>query len=804
MKQIWFRWLSFLLMAAVPAIALSGAVLANTQTPDPTLKALESDRQELLIETRQFKMQILEEIRLVALKKKNAIIDGAYELESRFDQHRFDRLLAEALWIHLAFGGAPQVMEQYYRLSLKIISYVEPGETLKESYGVSIVTDQDRERAKQQFQAGLKELTSIFYLRHLVMEDAVAGIEGFRAFLAPLQRHQAAEQFRAEADDIMLKAEQQLTQDIITGIPLVGEALDIISITTGEAALTGEKLSATQRTIDALLLLAPNALEAAFAAKPAFLKNLDGLAKKIDDLDPGMLKKLSASLGKSTDQLRNLSRKIKRASEASFEAVVGTYTAAQKKLRKMKADMIAGQLDDDIAYRLKQLSKTPEMDEAAKVWKQAGKKGKEKINAFAKKVPPGAAADVADPDLLDAYQAIRKDKRALNELQKGEYQALREQMQDLENKLFSHVDMDGKFVMGSVDVEAMENLKKGFSRKADPERLAKIKAKPPKDLTPGDILLLKKEAAREKIISQVKLQGMKKGVQGPEYLNQALDFDNLKITVFNATNKPPDIGKIGFDRDITYQIEIPETSVLSKNPKTGRMEVTKIPPQKIDIPAQLVEEQYHRSLYKKLNPEKPMPARDKVMAFGRDMDHQVTDAFHKDAYRLDKNENLSHITDFFKDPTQLATQGTRLEAFGDTVTYKSKHWFDMAKKAEDPGRAMAEVAEGMRQAAKQKENYMNVLADYYGAASVAKNMNPRLEKGLHIFEMVRGGRLSVPDAEAALKTISMTKEEVVEGLGQYFEAMVKLNAKSNKAVQKMALKKAKREALERQMKGAVQ
>jgi len=154
------------------------------------------------------------------------------------------------------------------------------------------------------------------------------------------------------------------------------------------------------------------------------------------------------------------------------------------------------------------------------------------------------------------------------------------------------------------------------------------------------------------------------------------------------------------------------------------------------------------------------------------MDHQVTDGLHKDAYRL----GMDNITDFFKDPTLLARQGVRVEDFTSTVIFKSQHCFEAAARAKNSGRAvyaLTETAEGMRQASKQYDNYMTKLLAYQGLNAV-DNLPEKLQKGMHVFQSVSAGKISVPQAEAALKAMGMTKEKVVQLFGQYFESTVKL------------------------------
>ncbi|MCD4718942.1 MAG: hypothetical protein K8S13_03665 [Desulfobacula sp.] len=777
--------IGFSILAAIIVVTLlfpcPTKIFAENETKNKSsLRQLEADRQQLLIDVRQFKHKVREELKLSALRERNRLISESGALESTFSKNKFNVIKDRAEWVALAFGGDPDIMGRYFHLASLIIAKVEPGETLKESYGIAHKSDLERNQSVAQFRQGLLENVSIAYLRYLLMEDPVQGAVDFRAYTNALRNLQVAEQFRTQAQSMELEADQQLARDLASGVPLLGDALDVIGIVTGEDALTGEKLSNTQMAVDTLLLLAPEALEAFFVGKPAFIKDLQGLSKKIDDMDFSALKKFSAALEKTPDQIKAISKKIQAAAEARKQAALSKKVEALKAAKRQKAKQLAKKMDEEVIKNIKSVDNPAKLQKKVEIWQAAESQGKKRIQKFADMVPENTIPGVYNPELLDAYQAIRKDKRALNQIQNTEFQEIREQMQKLEDKLYSHVDVDGNFTLGRVDVDAIDAIKKDFIRKADPETLSRLKSKPPKDLLPDEIVLLKKEAARERMIADVVRHGAKNGAgQTSEYLGKVLDFDNLKITVFNATNKPPEIGKIGFDRDITYQVEIPMQTPVLKNPTTGRIEVVKIPAKKVDIPAELVEEYYHKSLYKHLNPDKPLPGRDQIKEFGQKMDHQVTDALHKDAYRMDygrEKYDLDEISDFFKDPTLLTKQGMRVEDFADTVTFKSKHWFELAEKTDDAGTAMAQVAEGMRQASKQKENYMEMLFDYYGL-SAQKAMDPRLQKGMHIFDMVREGRLSVPEADAALKAISMDKNEVVEKFGQYFESIIKLNKK---------------------------
>jgi hypothetical protein len=221
-----------------------------------SLKQLERDRQQLLIDVRQFEHKVQEETKLFAIKQRNVLLSQVNELESSFSDSAFGAIREKAEWIMLALDSDPEAISGYYDLAVLIISRVEPGQTLKESYGIAHKSDLERDKAVAEFRKGLKENISISFLRHMLMEDPVKGVEGFRAYTNALRHYQAAEQFRTEAQSMELAADQQLARDIASGVPLLGDAIDIVGIATGEDAFTGEKLSsALNKTPDQLMAI---------------------------------------------------------------------------------------------------------------------------------------------------------------------------------------------------------------------------------------------------------------------------------------------------------------------------------------------------------------------------------------------------------------------------------------------------------------------------------------------------------------------------------------------------------------------
>ena len=706
---------------------------------------MEQDRQQLLQKTRQLINAAEKERRIQALRLRNRLKTDVWDLEADFSKEKFADLVDRAQWVGLAFKTDINRLAGYFRLCGIIIqkAALEPQtEMLKLKYNVAAKQGIDQADVFRQI---LLERISVAYLRSLINPDPDRAMSDFQAYTNSLRKLQEAEQFVMESEKIMLEAEQQLARDIAGSVPLLGEAIDLIGVATGEDALTGEKLSNTQRALDALMVLAPEALES-LLSNPAACRKLKDLSGKLAGVSTKGAKRLAGMLRKSPKQIAALKKKLQTAFKKKYSSLV---TDKLTDARKKGLLTHTGKLDTLADDAVKTFSRNADNVELNRIWAAAEKAGREKVDAF-NRLLKNKDGTLTRERMLEAYQAIRKDKKALKHLQADEFKKLRTKMRKIENSILQKVDSD-----------AIADIQKSLKKGVPDDELARISSKPLDTLTDSDILKLKTAQAQKKIRSQIKKYGQENGLSGKE-LNKKLDFDTLEITVFNATNKAPRPDKIGFDRDITYQVVIPERVVNGK----------KIPATKIDVPAQLVEEHYHKTLYKKLNPDKPVPDRKTLSEFGEHIDHQVTDGFHKDAYRL----GMDDITEFFKDPSRLSEAGSRVEDFSSTVTYKSKEWFERAAKATDKAKAMTDVEEGMRQATKQYDNYLTKIMDHYGL-NPATALPDKLRDGMEVFRRVKDGKLTVPEAEAVLKALGTTREQVVKQFGDKFEEIIKLGAR---------------------------
>jgi Pre-toxin TG len=162
----------------------------------------------------------------------------------------------------------------------------------------------------------VKNILAIAYLKALLIPDEQASISFYKPYTNIIKKLQAAEQDQAMADKIMTDAKLQLTADIATAIPLLGEAIDIYGICSGEDAITGRQLSKMERGFNAFMLLAPDLLTAALAKNPALAKKLAGFSTKLADksssMTGAMAKKAAAIKKKLALVLKKSSKKLSK------------------------------------------------------------------------------------------------------------------------------------------------------------------------------------------------------------------------------------------------------------------------------------------------------------------------------------------------------------------------------------------------------------------------------------------------------------------------------------------------------------
>ncbi len=243
--------------------------------------------------------------------------------------------------------------------------------------------------------------------------------------------------------------------------------------------------------------------------------------------------------------------------------------------------------------------------------------------------------------------------------------------------------------------------------------------------------------------------------------------EDVEITVWNPTNKKgpragepgyvdPDFVKYGRDRDVTYQMKH-----TTKDGQTVTMDVNH------DISGPI----YQEELYKRCHGGKLPDDMVDVKKFSADMDQMVTSKWHREAYNTGPDV---HIDDWLNN--DITPPVARPEDIRDTIITKSDHWFGEAAKAgRDSAKYSKDMAEGMRQATKQWDNFIAKRAALYGT-----DVPVQLEKAMDIFKQVEKGTISPKQAEHMLEHLgnmtrgtTMTPKKVVENMAHFFEGMEK-------------------------------
>jgi len=241
-----------------------------------------------------------------------------------------------------------------------------------------------------------------------------------------------------------------------------------------------------------------------------------------------------------------------------------------------------------------------------------------------------------------------------------------------------------------------------------------------------------------------------------------LDPDKIEVTVWSPTNKKggadvdPDFKKYGRDRDVTYQV-----TGKTKDGRTVTLDVNH------DISGPI----YQQELYKRCHGGKLPADPAEVRKFADDMDQMVTSKWHREAYNTGPDV---HINDWLNN--DITPPVARPEDIRDTIITKSEHWFHQASEAgRESAKYSRDMAEGMRQATKQWDNFVAKRAAMYGA-----NVPPQIEKAMDIFKQVDRGAISPKQAERMLEQLGnvaggskLTPQKVVENMAHYFEALEK-------------------------------
>lgn len=186
-------------------------------------------------------------------------------------------------------------------------------------------------------------------------------VKRFRAYVDAIRSIQSADQDILVADLEMMIAQQQLAIDLMSGFPLVGEALDVYSIYSGEN-LAGVAVGPTERVFTIVMLAVPILGPKAFDVLKVVFKRSDEAADGarilsealdastssrawLDEAYPGMASDLAQEAGKrldgTVDELDKVRQMLAKALADAPDPPEGSEAFMLQKLREAMMDKAA-------------------------------------------------------------------------------------------------------------------------------------------------------------------------------------------------------------------------------------------------------------------------------------------------------------------------------------------------------------------------------------------------------------------------------------------------------------------------------
>ena len=357
----------------------------------------------------------------------------------------------------------------------------------------------------------MQQAADAWYLRLLSSGDPALVAQGLEARASAIGQFDQAMQESANAAIEQIHANQKLIEDCVETLPVVGDVLDVYAAATGEAALSGDRLSALERALRAASVLGPLGLEQLLKRSPTAQLIAEGLGE------------MAQSMGKSGKEM--LARALKmdaKAVDKGLDAFVDILTKERR--------LLGESADDAAARAAKEFAKTPAgIADANRMLRDHGE-ARDLVNAL-KKAEPGseemtrlcrelqsnktAQALINRTDIPDAV------RRNVNDQIGGWYKAADKSTSDSIGKLIREPLDEGKLVRLADDL----------------------------GISPADA---------DKFRRDMHALAKKKGCSV-----QDLQVDTMTITNVRKP-KPGDMQvSVGRDRDVTFVVKGPDGKVLT-------------------------------------------------------------------------------------------------------------------------------------------------------------------------------------------------------------------------------------------------
>ena len=283
-------------------------------------RLLELDKQnkDLFKNVKDYTDSILKDEEKLVKEKLEDFMDDPESLNAK----DINSAMKSALKIAKTNGLDTDRLKKLYELSKKVIlrsefkTYDEKTPSIKkfdEWVSWALTGDEKAAREAQKVQeqkAALYKKVSMAYIRALTQKDAKESYNSFKEYVQALQKIQSADADVLMAEANALVAEQQIVADAMSAVPLLGDAIDITAIASGED-MAGEKLSNIERGFGIVLLFTPNIIEQVIKRNPAVSEALGKVAAKLQTLKDGGMEKLSKMMNISKEKIGYVRENLK-------------------------------------------------------------------------------------------------------------------------------------------------------------------------------------------------------------------------------------------------------------------------------------------------------------------------------------------------------------------------------------------------------------------------------------------------------------------------------------------------------------
>jgi uncharacterized protein YdcH (DUF465 family) len=188
------------------------------------------------------------------------------------------------------------------------IRHLEPADTgagFLESIGFEGERDADEVADITSWRARLLQASYAHLLKMVRTCDAGEVAEGLRRQANAIQAFDEALAVSADAVVTEIQANQKLIEDILSEIPMVGDAMSLYSVLSGET-LSGEEIKGWKRIIDAIMGFGPIGLQGAMKASPSVTRMVESLQSVLNGATKAQLETLSRTLHVSVEDLVDL------------------------------------------------------------------------------------------------------------------------------------------------------------------------------------------------------------------------------------------------------------------------------------------------------------------------------------------------------------------------------------------------------------------------------------------------------------------------------------------------------------------